>query len=274
MPNMRFDGKVAIVTASTDGIGFAIAKRLAQEGAKVVISSRNKRNVDKAVAQLSKDGLGQSVVGIVCHVAKEEDRTRLFNEAINIGGLDILISNAAVNPSVAPFHYCTEKEWDKIFEVNVKASFLLSKAAVPFFRKRGGGRIVFLSSISGQRHYKVTIAFTKEYILFAFTNDEFSIQFYSSLQYMSVYGVSKTALFGLTKALSLDVANDKITVNCIAPGIIQTNFVKRVSLIFIARNVVGTTEEIATVAAFLASDDSCYITGEIITVSGGIHSRL
>lgn len=251
---MRLDGKVAIVTASTSGIGFAIAKRLAHEGAKVIISSRNKRNVDKAVAQLSKDGLGESVVGIVCHVAKEEDRTRLFNEAINMGGLDILISNAAVNPSVAPFHYCTEKEWDKIFEVNVKASFLLSKAAVPFFKKRGGGRIIFLSSIAGLRHYK----------------------------YLSVYGVSKSALFGLTKALSLDVANDKITVNCIAPGVIQTNFIKRLA---VRDNIegplqqsslkrLGTTEEIAAVAAFLASDDSCYITGEIISVSGGIHSRL
>ncbi|KAF5280222.1 hypothetical protein FQA39_LY05356 [Lamprigera yunnana] len=251
----RLDGKVAIVTASTDGIGFAIAKRLAQEGAKVVISSRKQQNVDKALAKLASEGLDNSVVGTVCHVLKAEDRKRLFEEAAKIGGLDILISNAAANPSVGGVLECDEGAWDKIFDTNVKAAYLLAKEALPLLRKRDSGRIIFISSITG----------------------------YVPHQLLGAYSVSKTALLGLTKAASLDLASENITVNCIAPGIIETKFSEMITqegpatdqlLSQIPMNRFGKPNDVTGVAAFLSSEDSQYITGETIVVSGGMSSRL
>ncbi|KAF5280221.1 hypothetical protein FQA39_LY05355 [Lamprigera yunnana] len=251
----RLDGKVAIVTASTDGIGFAIAKRLAQDGAKVVISSRKQQNVDKALAKLASEGLDNSVIGTVCHVLKAEDRKKLFEEAVKIGGLDILISNAAINPTAGHVLECDEGAWDKIFDTNVKAAYLLAKEALPLLRKRDSGRIIFISSIAGYVPHKL----------------------------IGAYSVSKTALLGLTKAASLDLASQNITVNCIAPGIIETKFsemlikegpARDLILSKVPMNRIGKPNDVAAVAAFLSSEDSQYITGETIVVSGGMDSRL
>ncbi|KAG8291929.1 hypothetical protein J6590_049841 [Homalodisca vitripennis] len=144
----RLKGKVAVVTASTDGIGFAIAKRLGAEGANVVVSSRKEKNVSEAVKKL-KDA-GYNVAGTVCHVAKADDRRRLLDTAVeHYGGIDILVSNAAVNPTVGPVLDCAEEAWDKIFEVNVKSAFMLSKEVLPYLKKRNGGSIVYISSIAG-----------------------------------------------------------------------------------------------------------------------------
>nr|XP_031534730.1 dehydrogenase/reductase SDR family member 4 isoform X3 [Vicugna pacos] len=108
------ENKVALVTASTDGIGLAIARRLAQDGAHVVVSSRKQENVDRAVAALQGEGL--SVTGTVCHVGKTEDRERLVATAVNLhGGVDILISNAAVNPVFGNIMDVTEEVWDKLW---------------------------------------------------------------------------------------------------------------------------------------------------------------
>ncbi|XP_035970540.1 dehydrogenase/reductase SDR family member 4 isoform X3 [Halichoerus grypus] len=138
--------KVALVTASTDGIGFAIARRLARDGAHVVISSRKQQNVDRAVAALQGEGL--SVVGTVCHVGKAEDRKRLVATAVNLhGGIDILVSNAAVSPFFGNLMDVTEEVWDKILDINVKATALMTKAVVPEMEKRGGGSVVIVASI-------------------------------------------------------------------------------------------------------------------------------
>ncbi|XP_065728796.1 dehydrogenase/reductase SDR family member 4-like isoform X4 [Phocoena phocoena] len=109
------ENKVALVTASTDGIGFAIARRLAQDGAHVVVSSRKQQNVDRAVATLHREGL--SVTGTVCHVGKGEDRERLVATAVNLhGGVDILVSNAAVMPFFGNLMDVTEEVWDKLWD--------------------------------------------------------------------------------------------------------------------------------------------------------------
>jgi dehydrogenase/reductase SDR family protein 4 len=129
----------------------------------VILSSRKQKNVDDAVSKLQSEGL--KACGLVCHVSKAEDRKKLFEEAQKLGGLDILVSNAAVNPSMAPvldvlkltfnspeltlLFQCEEAAWDKIFEVNVKASFLLAKEALPLLRQKKCGRIIFTSSIGG-----------------------------------------------------------------------------------------------------------------------------
>lgn len=197
----KLEGKVCIVTASSDGIGFAIAKRLGLDGAKVVVSSRKQSNVDEAVKSLKDQGV-VDVLGLTCHVAKESDRKKLFAETIRkFGGIDILISNAAVNPAMSPVLETKEEVWDKVFDVNVKASYLLAKEVKPFLVKRGGGSIVFISSIGGYR-----------------LNDSYG-----------AYTVSKTVLLGLTKAAALECVKDNIRVNCVAPGVIETRFAATVS---------------------------------------------
>ncbi|XP_035794490.1 dehydrogenase/reductase SDR family member 4-like [Anopheles albimanus] len=250
----RLIGKVAVVTASTEGIGFAIAERLGQEGAKVVVSSRKQQNVDRAVNDLQKAGL--EVTGIKCHVANATDRQALFNHAASkYGGIDILVSNAAVNPEGGGVLKCSESAWDKIFEVNVKSSYLLAKEVLPYIQERRGGSIVFISSVAG-------------FVPFA---------------EIGTYCISKTALFGLTKAASLELASKNIRVNCIAPGIVETRFAgvimnieenKNKTLSMIPMGRYAQPKEISGVCAFLVSDDASYITGETIVASGGMVSRL
>ncbi|KAF7268977.1 dehydrogenase/reductase SDR family member 4-like [Rhynchophorus ferrugineus] len=249
----RLSGRIAIVTASTDGIGFAIAQRFAREGAKVIISSRNDENVQVAKDKLLKEGL--NVTGLVCHVGKAEDRAKLLQTASSLGGLDILVSNAAVNPEVVGILDCSSSAWDKIFDVNVKSSHLLTKEAIPFLKKSKAGRIIYISSIAGLQPLKTSGA----------------------------YGVSKTALLGLMKTASLQLAPENITVNTISPGLILTRFsnvlIKTPSeksdiLDKIPMNRFGQPHEVGGCAAFLASDDASYITGENIVVAGGMASRL
>lgn len=201
MAARRLEGKVCVVTASSDGIGFAIAKRLGLEGAKVVVSSRKQANVDEAVKSLQNQGI-VDVLGVTCHVAKENDRKKLFDETVKrFGGIDVLVSNAAVNPAVGSVLESSEEVWDKIFDVNVKAAYLLAKEVKPFIVKRGSGSIIFISSIGGFQPFDL----------------------------LGAYSVSKTALFGLTKAAALELVKDKIRVNCVAPGVIETKFSSAVS---------------------------------------------
>lgn len=190
----RLCGRNAIVTASTHGIGLAVAQRLAQEGANVIISSRKPENVEKAVAKLCKQNL--NVKGLVCHVSNREQRRALFDQACRWGGLDILVSTAGVSPGFGPVLDSTEQVWDKCFEVNVKAAFLLAKEALPLLRKSKAGRIIFLGSISA----------------------------FQPIDVLGAYSASKCALLGLTKAAALQLAVEDITVNCVCPGIIRTNF--------------------------------------------------
>ncbi|XP_044521166.1 dehydrogenase/reductase SDR family member 4-like isoform X3 [Gracilinanus agilis] len=212
--------KVALVTASTEGIGFAIAQRLARDGAHVIVSSRKQQNVDRAVAELQKEGL--SVRGIVCHVAKAEDRKRLVNT---------------------------------ILDINVKSAALLVNVVVPEMVKRGGGSVVFVSSIAA----------------------------YSPFQYLGPYNVSKTALLGLTKNYASELKPKGIRVNCLAPGLIKTNFSSILWKDEASENAakndmkiarLGEPHDCAGIVSFLCSPDADYITGETIVVAGGSPSRL
>ncbi|XP_024143721.1 dehydrogenase/reductase SDR family member 4 isoform X1 [Oryzias melastigma] len=247
-------GKVAIVTASTDGIGLAAAQALGKRGAHVVVSSRRQANVDKAVALLRSQSI--QVTGTTCNVGNAEDREKLVQMTLDqCGGIDILVSNAAVNPFFGNIMDSTEDVWDKILAVNVKASFLLTKLVVPHMEKRGGGNIIFVSSVAG----------------------------YQPMKGLGPYSVSKTALLGLTRALAPELAHSNIRVNCVAPGIIKTRFssalwenegiVKQFKKQLSIKRV-GEPEEIGGVIAFLCSQDASYITGETITVTGGMGSRL
>lgn len=123
----------------------------------MVVSSRKPENVTKAVNQLKSAGLCD-VIGVKCHVSNADDRKHLFDTAVkNFGKVDILVSNAAVNPTVGPVVECDESSWDKIFDVNVKSAFLLAKEATPIIRKQSSGSIIFISSIGGINPFPVRL---------------------------------------------------------------------------------------------------------------------
>ncbi|GAB6033772.1 Dehydrogenase reductase SDR member 4, partial [Chamberlinius hualienensis] len=133
----RLEGKVAVVTGSTEGIGFAISRRLAYEGAFVVISSRKQSNVDKAVQALQTEGL-TNVSGVVCHVGKKEDREALIKHATDrAGGIDIFVANAGMNPYSGRTLDTPESVWDKVFDINLKSTFLFTQQIVPHIENRG-----------------------------------------------------------------------------------------------------------------------------------------
>ena len=125
----------------------AIAQRLHSDGAKVVISSRKASNVEEALSSFSSK---DNILGMPCHVGKREDREKLIQETLNkFGKIDILVSNAGTNPTFGPMMDCSEDAWDKIFQVNVKASFFLAKDIAPHIAQQEGGSITFISSIGG-----------------------------------------------------------------------------------------------------------------------------
>uniref|UniRef100_UPI00358DEF47 dehydrogenase/reductase SDR family member 4-like isoform X3 n=1 Tax=Myxine glutinosa TaxID=7769 RepID=UPI00358DEF47 len=141
-------GKVAVVTGSTEGIGYSVARRLAFDGASVMVSSRKESNVSRAVQTLLNQGL--NVAGTVCHAGQEEDRARLLEKTQHtFGGIDIVVCNVAINPFVGNILESTGEMWDKILDVNVKCTFLFAKESVPYMKKRGGGSVVIVSSVAG-----------------------------------------------------------------------------------------------------------------------------
>ncbi|XP_046332569.2 dehydrogenase/reductase SDR family member 4-like isoform X1 [Haliotis rufescens] len=250
----KLAGKVAIVTASTEGIGFAVARRLGQDGARVMVSSRKQANVDAAVKQLQSENL--NVAGVTCHVGKPADRAKLIQETVKtFGGIDILVSNAAINPIFGPIMETTPEAWDKIFEVNVKSTFFLCKEALPYIKEKGKGSIVLISSVAG----------------------------YVPFNLLGAYSVSKTSLLGLSKAMVPELAADNIRINVVCPGLIKTKFSEALwksdaaldkALEGIPLRRIGETEDCSGIVAFLASDDSSYLTGESVVVTGGMTARL
>ncbi|CAN7032027.1 hypothetical protein BRARA_H01107 [Brassica rapa] len=247
----RLQGKVAIVTASTQGIGFGIVERLGLEGASVVVSSRKQKNVDEAVEKLKAQEI--DAFGIVCHVSNAQHRQILVQKTIQrYGKIDIVVCNAAVNPSTDPILSTQESALDKLWEVNVKSSILLLQDIAPHLEK--GSSVIFITSIAAFQPQVPT----------------------------AMYGVTKTALLGLTKALAAEMGPDT-RVNAVAPGVVPTHFasfitrnseVRRASEEKTLLNRLGTTDDMAAATAFLASDDADYITGETLVVAGGMPSRL
>ena len=250
----RLAGKTAVVTGSTAGIGFHIARRLAGEGAHVVISSRKQDNVDRTVNQLLSEGL--EVAGAVCNVSVKEERESLLKHVTDkYGKLDILVSNVGANPTFGPINMCDESTWTKIFHNNVTCGALLAAGFTPLLSQSTDGNIVFVSSVAG----------------------------FQPMPFIGPYSISKAALISLTKGLAAELASANIRVNCIAPGVIETDFssalttneqVMKMALRATPMRRVGKPEECAGAVAFLVSQDASYITGETVAMTGGIPVRV
>lgn len=191
----RLEGKSAIVTASTAGIGLEIARRLALEGAQVVVSSRRAANVEDTVKSLQEEGM--QVQGLACHVGNNEHLQNLVEFTVKkYGKIDILVSNAAVNPAAGPILEMEESAISKILDINVKSAIMLAKFAVPYMKS--GSSMVFVSSYTA----------------------------FNPSPPIAMYAVSKTALLGLTKALAEELGpQNGIRVNCVAPGWLNSSWV-------------------------------------------------
>ncbi len=246
---LRLDGKVAIVTGSSKGIGKAIAMALGEQGAKVVVSSRKQEAVDETTRELRH--LGIEVTGIVAHMGDMDQVRNLVDETVRqFGALDILVNNAAINPAFGPIIDSDEKVYDKIMQVNVKGPLELCKLAYPLMKQRGGGSIINISSIEGL----------------------------SPGLGLGLYSISKATLIAMTKVLAKEWGADNIRANVICPGLIKTKFSealtsneKIVKLVLAKQALPGIAEpeDIAGLALFLASGASSFITGAVYTADGG-----
>lgn len=242
-------GKVAVVTGSSRGIGEAIAVRFAEHGAKVVVTSR-KLDACEAVVKKIKDNGGEAFAH-ACNIGRKEDLQSLVDTTIQKwGGIDILVCNAAVNPYFGPSIKMPDDAYDKIMNNNVRSNFWLCNMVLPQMAERGGGSIIIVSSIAG--------------IL--------------GSPHIGVYGISKAADMQLARNIAVEWGPKNIRANCIAPGLIRTDFAralwenkeiyeKTVSVYPLRR--IGEPDEIAGAAVFLAGPSGSFMTGQTIVIDGG-----
>ncbi|MFL6577667.1 MAG: SDR family NAD(P)-dependent oxidoreductase, partial [Povalibacter sp.] len=244
MATSLFDltGKVAVVTGSSRGIGRAIAERLAEHGAKVVISSRSIEDCEQVVqAIVSKGG---EAFAHACNIASKEDLQSLVNAAIGKwGGIDVLVCNAAVNPYFGPSISMPDDAYDKIMNSNVRSNFWLCNMALPQMAERGGGSIIVVSSIAG-------LLGTSQ---------------------LGVYGISKAADMALVRNICVEWGPKNVRANCIAPGLVRTEFARALwenPQIYAATikgyplRRIGEPDEIAGAAVFLAGPSGSFMTGQ------------
>ena len=248
MSGKELEGKVAIVTGASRGIGRAIAERFAAEGAKVVVNYfSNEAEAGKVVDGIKQGGA--EAIAVRGDVSKSADVKHLVESAVKqFGHVDILVNNAGVMVT-KPALEASEEDWDRTIDVNLKGAYLCSKEVAPLMMKQQGGRIINMSSNSGLYHPSA-IRFTE-------------------------YVVSKAGMNGLTKALAL-AWGPHITVNAICPGWIKTDMIAdtdpEVETRILGETALGrwgTPDEIAGAAVFLASRDANFITGELLIVAGG-----
>jgi acetoacetyl-CoA reductase len=243
-----FEGRVALVTGGTRGIGAAITKNLAQSGAAVAAGySRGKERAEQLKDEMESQGANISVHQ--GRVDDADDCNRVFNEVIErFGRVDYLINNAGITIDKT-VRKMTVDDWRQVLNVNLSGAFQMTKAVLEHMIYRGSGRVVMISSVIGE----------------------------TGNIGQANYAASKAGLFGFTKSLALEMAQRGITVNCVAPGFIATEMVEAIPQAALDRVIekipqrrLGKPEEVARVVRFLLEDDASYITGAVLSVNGGL----
>ena len=243
---MKLSGKVALVTGGSRGIGFATAKILAENGATVIITSKNQERLEKATLEIPNS------IGIVSDIRNKEEVKNVVNKTIEkFGKIDILVNNAGIFPKIKELHNIDEDEWNEVLDVNLTGQFRFTKETIPYLQKTSGS-IINISSDAGLKAYQ------------GFNAD--------------AYSASKAALILLTKCWALEYAKDKIRVNCICPGVVDTDMTKpflktQKDKEFMNADHpigrIGQPEEVGKAVLYFASDDASWTTGAILAVDGG-----
>ena len=241
-------GKVAIVTGGTRGIGLAIARSLAEDGASVVVSGRDAARLDAAVKEL--ESLGASALGVAADAAKREDADRLVEGTRErFGRIDVLVNNAGVTRDQLLVRM-KDDDWDQVMDTNLRGVFLMTRAVGKVMMRQKGGRIINIASTAGAMGNPGQVN----------------------------YSAAKAGVIGLTKASGRELAHWNILVNAVAPGLIETDMTaaipaeaREAMLQQVPLKRIGQGREVAEVVRFLAGDGASYITGQTIHVNGGLY---
>lgn len=248
MPNMRLDGKVALVTGGNRGLGLGVALTLANIGADLVIASRTRSELDHAVTLIEKTG--RRAKALTCDVSDITAVQQMVNQAGDaFGRLDILVNASGMN-NRKPATTFTEADWDQLMSVNLKGAFFASQAAAVLMRKQGGGKIINVGSIT----------------------------FEMAVPNVALYAMSKGGMRAMTQSLALEWAKDNITVNALAPGRFWTTMTDAVfsdaakhasAVEVIPMGRPGIAADLAGAVVLLATEAGAYITGQAIAIDGG-----
>ncbi len=242
-------GKTAVITGSSRGIGRAIAELMAAAGARVVITSR-KLDACEAVASAIRDD-GGDAIAVACNVSRRGDIDALIDATrAQLGGIDVLVMNAAVNPYFGPLLDIDDGAFDKIIEANVSSVLHAARRAIPDMVERGGGAMIIVSSIAGLK----------------------------GSQRLGAYAISKVADMQIARNLAVEWGHAKVRVNCIAPGLVKTDMARALwedpdtlqrALRAYPIGRIGEPADIAGAALFLASPAGAFVTGQTIVIDGG-----
>jgi NAD(P)-dependent dehydrogenase (short-subunit alcohol dehydrogenase family) len=245
--DLRLDGKTALVTGASKGIGFAIAKAMAESGARVMLSSRKQDQLEKAAADI-----GGEVDVFAANAGEPEQAEACVNATLErFGSLDVLVNNAATNPYFGRAIDIDLSRYDKTFQVNVRGAFVWTQLAWRTWMQDHGGNVINISSVGGMQ--------------------------YGSL--IGIYDTTKAALIHLTKHFAVELAPG-VRVNAIAPGLVKTDFAKALyesgeeavaNMMPLKR--LGVPTDIAPAAVYLASDEASWVTGMVMNLDGGILVR-
>jgi len=243
---LNLSGKVALITGGSRGIGFATAKIMSENGATVVITGKDSKRLEKSVTKIPNS------VGFVADIRKTDEVKNVVRKTIEkFGKLDILVNNAGIFPKIKQLHEIDEDEWNEVLDVNLTGQFRFTKESIPHLQKTSGS-IINISSDAGLKAYQ------------GFNAD--------------AYSASKAALIILTKCWALEYAKYKIRVNCICPGVVDTDMTKPFLKTQQDKDFmdnehpigrIGKPEEIAKAIMYFVSDDASWTTGAILAVDGG-----
>jgi len=243
---LKLSGKIALITGGSRGIGFTTAKIMSENGAIVVITGKDSKRLEKSVLKIPNS------IGFVADIRKTDEVKNVVRKTIEkFGKLDILVNNAGIFPKIKQLHEIDEDEWNEVLDVNLTGQFRFTKEAIPHLQKTSGS-IINISSDAGLKAYQ-----------------GFNVDAYSA---------SKAALIILTKCWALEYAKYKIRVNCICPGVVDTDMTKQFLKTQQDKDFmdnehpigrIGKPEEIAKAIMYFVSDDASWTTGAVLAVDGG-----